>query len=412
MNRRGAALGLAVLFLLNAPGLANSLTGSAYRAGELDPLLAPLTLAVLAGVYLLSQIPARVLSEHGSLVFLGAVLGTSALLSGLFAGMLIKLVRDLIYLWILCLTVLNLSAWADARRIDLCATAHSLLIGGIVVLPLLGYLAHGLGGTGRLSGFMLSPSLFGNSIGIYLLIGYLTGVRGPWFGAATALGLLLVVASGTRTGLVLLLALAGLHIIRSVRLGRIRAAATLSTALLVGGALVVIAVLRGDLGISVDLRVLSIQDADGGSIATRLAWYQAVWTGLKSSTFIGGFGPGSSEATLGYLPHFDLLRYWFDYSVIYVFGFLLVVYRVMCGPACIRDGYRWYPRLLRALGISVVLALSMHNVFQSAGGTLLIAIFLFALRQHLMQDTQSSSGSGAVRPVARQAAADPTLRLS
>lgn len=379
---RGMLLGLAVLGLLNAAGLCDTVLGTQYRAGELDPLLAPATLVILAAIYAASLIHARLIPEHMLVIVIMLVLGGLSWTIGWRSGTLTKLLRDATYVGILGLVSLNLRTGAGGAGVELKYTAKTLFVGGLGLLPAAGAAVRGLDPSGRLSGFMLSAPLFGNSAVVYLMLGYLVGLPRRWMAFGVVAAGTAVVASGTRTGIVLLAALAGLYMIdRFATVGR-RAAVGAATAVLLAAAAIAVGIGAGLHTQLENIRIFSIRDVQYGSIASRLYWYQSVFSALRSTHFFGGYGPGASEMLLGELTHFDLLRYWYDYSIVYLIGFVALLWRVMNGPDGRQASNGWHPHLVTAMLMGVATLLSMHNVFQSAGGTVMVAVLLFSARTH------------------------------
>lgn len=75
-------------------------------------------------------------------------------------------------------------------------------------------------------------------------------------------------------------------------------------------------------------RLVSADDVEGGSLATRINWYYTLGNRLVLDNLIGGFGAGSAESYLGYIPHFDFLKNYYDYSfaggVVYLIFIILI----------------------------------------------------------------------------------------
>lgn len=110
---------------------------------------------------------------------------------------------------------------------------------------------------------------------------------------------------------------------------------------------------------------------DGGSASTRFRWYYQLYTQIKNTYFIGGFGSGYSEQLIGNIPHFDLLRFWLDYGVFFILAFFLLIYFVLRLLGCVSLVSYFFAIILFVL-------LSLHNAFQSPA---LIFLYTFVLVQ-------------------------------
>jgi hypothetical protein len=108
---------------------------------------------------------------------------------------------------------------------------------------------------------------------------------------------------------------------------------------------------------------------DGGSANTRFDWYYDLFLHLKSTLFIGGKGGGYSEFVIGNLPHFDLLRFWLDYSVVFIILFFILLFLVV-------SLFSQDILLLGLFSIGLFILLSLHNMFQAP---MLIFTYVFVL---------------------------------
>jgi hypothetical protein len=129
-------------------------------------------------------------------------------------------------------------------------------------------------------------------------------------------------------------------------------------------------------------RVVSAEDLEQGSLSSRWAWTVMLWEDVKRSGYLGGFGAGEAERTIGLLPHFDVLRFWYDYSIVFVIVMAVILF---AGLTKYLDGaersnkelvYVFYMLLL-------VLILSTHNIFQDAGMSILMATTLVVCGSYL-----------------------------
>lgn len=104
-----------------------------------------------------------------------------------------------------------------------------------------------------------------------------------------------------------------------------------------------------------DSRMLSIKDMEGGSLGTRLSWILNLWFQISSDSYIGGFGPGSAELYLGYIPHFDFLKIFYDYSILGLICYVFLLSNIL------RSDYS----LISYYHLFVVIMLSLHNMIFS-----------------------------------------------
>lgn len=127
------------------------------------------------------------------------------------------------------------------------------------------------------------------------------------------------------------------------------------------------------LGQDSSLRILSTADIEGGSLGTRLSWYLTLLFGLYKNYFFGGYGAGASEVLIGYIPHFDLLRFWYDYSLIFILFFLIFLIL----PVFITRSSHKKEKIFFIF--TLFLLVSLHNAFQSPN-----LIFLFSMTVFLI----------------------------
>tara|TARA_Y100000588_G_scaffold188919_1_gene202877 strand:+ start:9825 stop:10976 length:1152 start_codon:yes stop_codon:yes gene_type:complete len=103
-----------------------------------------------------------------------------------------------------------------------------------------------------------------------------------------------------------------------------------------------------------ETRVFSTQDLEQGSLSTRISWYVSLMGLIIQDGGFGGFGPGAAERYIGFITHFDLLRFWVDYSILFVLFFIwLNVWLI----------FRNYRSVAYLIMFSLVhFLLSLHNV--------------------------------------------------
>lgn len=121
------------------------------------------------------------------------------------------------------------------------------------------------------------------------------------------------------------------------------------------------------------LRIISFDDQLGSS-NTRIYWYQRAWDYIISTSFFGG-GSQSFYLTNGNLLHFDLLRFWVDYSIISVIVILMVVIFIL-----IDNSYNFLYFLI--FFIFVFIFPGFHNALQAPELILLCAVALAVPSQY------------------------------
>ena len=377
---------LLVTFVVNAHGIARLTVWPSVKAGQLNFLLAPLLLGVMASVVVL-QVGSkrfRIKEHHASLLGLTILLSTVLFVFGI--GLLPygkgvslpQLVRDLGFLWMITVTAIAFNIKIESRSIDLSLFTQVLFFLSVIILPIVGAFTFTSPLEGRYGGFLLTSSMMGNAVFLLLLIAYEAKVRRAWLLVFTAVSGVIIFSTGTRVAFVLYVGFVLYYFgYQWVRWGRKGFRAV--TLALVG--LVAIFVVDGIIAYLTQVsqegtyRVISVSDVEAGSIATRLLWLQQLWSEMPQSLFLGGFGAGQAELFIGVIPHFDVLRYWFDYSIIYVIIFAILIIKI----SRIRKQSNIMPKRRRIYSLFVyvsVFAMTTHNIFQDVAITLLAVLML------------------------------------
>jgi hypothetical protein len=285
-----------------------------------------------------------------------------------------KGLRDLVYLWLMSLLFMVFTTLRDRGLIRADRFAQALVIGLFVIIPLISllvlkdaYAKH------RYSGLLFSPSVFAVVISLVVQLA-LTNTNDRWWRtSAVALGLALIGLSGTRSLFVAAAVFVAVWLFahafgrRVPKWVKVLAPVTLVAA---GAAIVFF---------GQQFRVFQFTKWQSGSIPTRLSFYKGLISDMRGSFYIGGYGPGSAEARGGVLPHFDLLRFWHDYSV---FGMLLWLLLAVCMfSVALRYAAGGTHRSLTVTAWAVWLfamtvLVGLHNTFQTPIGVAVFAVFL------------------------------------
>ena len=209
----------------------------------------------------------------------------------------------------------------------------------------------------RLMGAQLTASMFGNYVPV-LCFFYLVSNPGKIFGAiAVFISTVLVLMSGTRTALVVLVLLVVYFF--GFYKSRKPSFQSLVPFLLVG---LIVAIGSFALeGSSDGVRSLNTDDVETGSAATRFYWYETLYSAIENAGGWGGFGAGAAEAEIGYITHADYLRFWYDYGLAFAIGVFF------WGIFVFFHGVRWSFLTVVdvAVFILVMVNFTLHNLFQA-----------------------------------------------
>jgi hypothetical protein len=285
-----------------------------------------------------------------------------------------KGLRDLVYLWLMCLLFVVFTTLRDRGLIRTERFVQALVIGFFVVMPLISllvlkdtYAKH------RFSGLLFSPSVFAVVSSMIVQLS-LTNIKNRWWRmAAVVLGLALVGLSGTRSPFVAAVVFIAVWLF--ARFFGLRLHGYVKVIAPVAAAAIAAAIIFFDQ----QLRVFQFTKWKFGSIPTRLSYYKGLMSDMRGSYYIGGYTPGSAEKRRSVLPHFDLLRFWHDYSV---FGMLLWLLLPVC-MFYVALRYAAAARVARRLTVAawavwlfaMTVLVSVHNIFQTPIGVVVFTIF-------------------------------------
>lgn len=293
-------------------------------------------------------------------------------------GSTLKLFRDYAYIAIFLMSFLLIRRMAIDNTIDARLFALYLAILTIIAFPILGLITGMQGYDGRFPGFMLSPPIFANTVMISYLIARNARLGARWTWLLFCCASIFVFLSGTRSPLLTLI-IYELIIIGSAELvSRNRTIYILTMGIGLSALAGVIVDFYGNIaGGHPGSRIFAQQDSDGGSLQTRSTWYYEIFESLAKDHYIGGFGAGAAERLTGYITHFDLLRYWYDYSVLYVVIFLCAIYKMYrVASRNFEFNSKLYEFILFPFIVLNVVLISMHNAFQAPGLVILFASYL------------------------------------
>jgi hypothetical protein len=395
LKLRSAVIVFALVGVLNIEGLLKLLVWSDISSGQLNPYLGPLVLLVLGLLYFHQSFSnyLKDQSRRSNKVFLLTLLTTAVMVTfGISSGEWLKLSRDIIYLWIMSLTYLNLRAYGIDKSFDIRFAVKWLLALNIVILPSIAILLLRDMTTGRFASFMLSEPVFAIVTALIMSMAFYCRLNFWWLVIGTAFSTGWIVLSGTRTALILLAATVGY--VALIGYGKQKHLWPKVFAFLGVGVLLGLYsdVLFDAVENMSGLRVLNYSDTEYGSLHTRFSWYSMLFEHLVRESVIGGFGAGASESSIGYLTHFDFLRYWYDYSLFYLLMFLAFPVRILLELRNAGNN-RSNPLVdatLFTMSAVMLVLVSMHNIFQSPGGTIVLTTMLFLTYYGFLQRSDTA----------------------
>lgn len=386
-------LGFCFALFLNFEGIIANVFGITIESGFFNQFYAPLFF-VIFGVSFLLYYKKRVENEEA---------GVSPLfISTLFLSVLmilfslkwmddVKLFRDLIYLWLIYLAY-QLFHWGTLKKnIRSRDFINGFVFSFIVLFPLLNiFYSFGID-IERFSGWVLSKPQFANMVLITGLIFFNQSGSNKRKHIVGILCLSLIFASGTRTTLLIFILYYAYHffLLHSENVGkRLLIVSTVSILLGVGIFIFIQPYLDSIAAFSANFRALSFEDIEDGSIFSRLSWYSAIFGSLLERNLLGGFGAGASENLLGLLPHFDFLRFWYDYSIIFAVGFMVnLIYMYIE-----HNKFKTFTHKIMDSTVFVIIIFTLmgHNVFQSFDMVLMIMVYIMSIGKDLMYEFSRS----------------------
>jgi hypothetical protein len=279
----------------------------------------------------------------------------------------IKGLRDLVYLWLTSLVFMTFARLRERRLIRTDRLVQALVIGFFAFIPLVSLLVLDAAVVnGRYAGLLFSAPVFALTSALVLQV-LVAGSSSRWWKISGAvLGFAIVGLSGTRTPFIATAILVAVWLF--ARFFALRPRTYLKILVPTSVAAAACAVVY----FGQQFRVFQLNRFEFGSIPTRLSFYKGLIAGLGDSFYLGGYSPGSAEAKLGLLPHFDLLRFWYDYSLLGLLLWLLLLAGIVYLALRIADPERKRRRLASgawaAWLVVMTLLASVHNVFQTPIG--------------------------------------------
>jgi hypothetical protein len=374
--------------LINIDGIINALNPSHLSPGSFNYILFFLFLMPSLGMVF----SVFFILKEKSLNTTNLMLAFFAVLLSLFTVLVCyddikytKAFRDSSYI---CFFYFFVSFASGAFRINerlLIKFLKLFVILNIIVFPCWGLIADNFDYEYRFSGMQLSPAVFGTSLSLFFII-----ISNSKFGICNrlilyALCLMQIFLTGSRAALIVVLFYKLFYYFFEVK------DKSPIKILIILIPLTIIIFASGMLSPNywtgiIDLfganRIFSVGDIEGGSLDTRVNWYIMMWDRISDNGFIGGYGAGSSEKMLGFISHFDLLRFWYDYSVFFMIIFFLSLYFIfrLNGDSFLK----WWVAMRFLFMIALITLVSFHNVFQAPSLLFLLALTLSLLSMRPM----------------------------
>ena len=391
-NMVGISYGLLLALILNSHGLAVATIMPGLPPGGLNYLLAPMALFSFAAATLMMFLSFRQRITFQNAIILVLTALSIAVMVIMSSGLMplsagtnsMRFVRDLTFLLLIVFAMLWLTESHRAGAISFRAVARTLVVASGVVMPILGLILVAPM-DGRFAGFVHTPTSMANSVLLIFLIAVFSRCGAAYIAASGAVALLVIVMCGTRAPFALFLLFGIVTLLTA--LSSVRRVLMIAPLLLIAGLFAYWLFIGGasigaQTSSGLGARVVSAEDIEQGSLATRWVWTGMLWREISESGYLGGFGAGQSERLVGFLPHFDILRFWYDYSIVFVVIMAVVLF---AGLTKYLDGEKRSNRELAYLFymLFLVLVLSTHNVFQDTGMSVLIATTLVICGSYL-----------------------------
>ena len=383
-RRFSICIALFVSLVAGFHGIIALITRTRVTPGQYNPLIGPpllVTMLLLCSV-LFSRRGSR---EPARTRFIARLIAATAMSMApmiLFGvrGDTVKLLRDLTF--VLFTTSSFLVAFELSRRRLLDATTFLLVILATLAFtfPLVAKL-FGIGSDdGRFGSLSLSYPVFGNSLALVAVFA-LSVVRSRTALIVVSLGLAVsAIASGSRTSLLLIgLVVASAMVLSKDRRGNITSLSRSRLGILIVlGSVSIQPLLWSSIRGASSTRALDLSDFEFGSTATRLLLYEETWSRIAATGLLGGYGAGSIETLQQYLTHFDILRFWHDYSALTAVSFAVLA-TLMCQRAAGVQSWRnnnLFKVLKFGLYMAAFIVFNVHNAFQSPDMVLLFGTLL------------------------------------
>ena len=263
------------------------------------------------------------LKDNVKVIVLALMLIAVFLIVSVFTEFKVKLLRDISYVFLYMMLFLLFNS-TNKYQFNNETFIKTVILSIILLLPLLSVIL-GSNVFPRFEGIYGTPSLTGNTVAFAVSMVILNWKKyfSPTVGLVLIIfSIVIIVLSGSRTALTIVV----FAFIFKFLSSRSLLNSITNVLILLIFTTFFSAVNLGNLEAFNELRVLSVDDIQIGSISTRLIWLTKVLDSLSQSSWVGGFGSGASEELLGVIMHADILQIYFDYSFLALIIYLLLIY--------------------------------------------------------------------------------------
>jgi len=389
-------LGLFVAVIINISGIIKIISNTNISPGQYSPYVTPIIFLLFILLLSFYNVVIPKIKNYQLFYLLFFFLVILIFLFSFKTGNIIQGLKDLVYILLIISFYHVLVLLNKSDQFDEGVYVKSLIFISGFFFPLIAFMIFGY--SGRFGGLTLSKPIFGNMYVVYtMMLISIHAFKKPFLNIIILLFILPVILSGSRTALYLIIIL---FILLNWRSKNENVYYLKSSKVLFSIIFIIFSVfITSGYFVSSGLRVFDFSDVgvyDGGvlsyggsgSISTRLLWYYKLLMNISKNYFIGGFGAGSSETLIGYLPHFDFLRYWYDYSILFPLIFIIFLFKIN-NYYKIKNNTSYYKALIY-LSYFFIIILSMHNIFQEPGFVLLVTSYIYILNKNILKNKKSS----------------------
>lgn len=365
MKTYSVIIGLICALLSSYDGIKNLLSPSYQEVGSNNMIVGPGWLFFLCcSIILFPETISKtktfrfnISAIFSVLILMGLILLATSSMIGT-DGVWSKTARDFFYLFYFYLISIYFLRYfiGTGEHVSRLIDFFKGYISTFFILTFITFMAGKFDGEGRFMGAQLTSSVFGNYVPIICFF-FLISVRSMWLSLSVIIiSMAMIYLSGTRTAFIIFIILVCYFYIQ-YRKGA-RKKSSLIFLLLIS---VFFYAILGNSGSEESARLLTTEEAEMGSVGTRIYWYELLFNKIVKDGWYGGYGGGAAEAEIGYLTHADFLRFWFDYGFIFAIGVFL-----WCMYLFFFKGFRFqWDKIFDLLTFfSVLINLTFHNLFQ------------------------------------------------
>lgn len=310
----------------------------------------------------------RIKKEEVWSVFIGFLLLTILLGNSLGYIELGKVIRDVFYTFFFIILFYFILYFKESHNNSFTSVLKLSFFIYFIVFNIIGLVLGNFDHEGRFTGMQMAASIYGGCVCLFLIILLESDLSKFFKYFYFLVGFPFLLLSGTRGAVLSLIVYFSFSFYRKFAKNKLLQFVIISILLTIVGLIIIkLDEILAAMSALSSIRFASTEDLEGGSLGTRLTWYLMIFSDLYNDSFIGGFGAGAAEKLTGHITHFDLLRFWYDYSL----GFILV--QLLLFFYMIKSTNKNSLLIFLYFFVQYVL-FSLHNIFQAP-----TMLFLFAL---------------------------------